>query len=93
MAGGRGATVTLPERRTVPVHAYLFGEDQARYVLTASAGEAAHILVEAAMAGVPATMIGAVGGATLSIGDCLAISVETLAEAHENWFPRYMSAA
>ncbi|MEJ1161031.1 phosphoribosylformylglycinamidine synthase subunit PurL [Prosthecomicrobium sp. N25] len=93
MAGGRGAAVTLPDRRTPPLHAYLFGEDQARYVLTASPAEAAHILVEAAMAGVPATMIGSVGGRSLAVADRLAISVETLTEAHENWFPRFMAAA
>lgn len=93
MAGRRGATLALPERLAVPPHAFLFGEDQARYLVTATPGEAAFILVEAAIAGVPATMIGSVGGTDLSVGDLLAISVESLAEAHENWFPRFMSAA
>ncbi|MBT9288178.1 phosphoribosylformylglycinamidine synthase subunit PurL [Prosthecodimorpha staleyi] len=93
MASGRGCRIAAPERSAVPLHAFLFGEDQARYLLTASAGEAAHILVQAAMGGVPATMIGTVGGNELTIADRIAISVDMLVKRHEDWFPRFMAAA
>ncbi|KPL56147.1 phosphoribosylformylglycinamidine synthase [Prosthecomicrobium hirschii] len=93
MASGRGCRIAAPERSAVPLHAFLFGEDQARYVMTASAGEAAHILVQAAMGGVPATMIGTVGGNELTIADRIAISVDLLVKRHEDWFPRFMAAA
>ncbi|MCW1839686.1 phosphoribosylformylglycinamidine synthase subunit PurL [Prosthecomicrobium hirschii] len=93
MASGRGCRIAAPERSAVPLHAFLFGEDQARYVMTASAGEAAHILVQAAMGGVPATMIGTVGGNELTIADRIAISVDMLVKRHEDWFPRFMAAA
>jgi hypothetical protein len=45
------------------------------------------------MGGVPATMIGTVGGNELTIADRIAISVDMLVKRHEDWFPRFMSAA
>jgi phosphoribosylformylglycinamidine synthase len=92
MAGAKGARILLPEI-DMPLHAFLFGEDQARYVVTASAAEAGKLIVDAAMAGVPATAIGAVGGDALVIGDHLTVSVDDLRQRHESWMPTYMSAA
>lgn len=92
MAGGKGARILLPETE-VALHAFLFGEDQARYLLTASAEEASKLIVDAAMAGVPATAIGAVGGEALVIGEHLTVSVDDLRQRHESWMPDYMSAA
>ncbi len=92
MAGGKGARLLLPETE-VPLHAFLFGEDQARYVLTASPIEASRLIVDAAMAGVAATAIGAVGGSELVIPGHLTVAVADLRERHESWMPSYMSAA
>jgi phosphoribosylformylglycinamidine synthase len=90
MAGKKGARILLPEI-DVPLHAFLFGEDQARYVVTASPAEASRLIVDAAMAGVPATAIGAVGGDALVIGEHLNVAVTDLSDRHESWFPGYMS--
>lgn len=60
MAGGKGAAVTTPADKP-PLHAYLFGEDQARYVVTARPEEATKIEAEAKAAGVPVTRLGTVG--------------------------------
>ncbi len=92
MAGNKGARILLPEL-DIPLHAYLFGEDQARYVVTVRAAAAGAFLAEAAMAGVPATAIGAVGGDALSVGEILTVSVADLRQRHESWMPTYMSAA
>ena len=92
MAGDKGARILLPEI-DVPLHAFLFGEDQARYVVTVRAAAAGSFLAEAAMAGVPATAIGAVGGEALTIGEHLTVSVADLRQRHESWMPTYMSAA
>ena len=54
MAGGIGATVTAGARPTSPCHAFLFGEDQARYVIAVRRRPAPDLLYEAAAAGVPA---------------------------------------
>ena len=90
MAGKKGARILLPEI-DIALHAFLFGEDQARYVVTASPAEASRLIVDAAMAGVPATAIGAVGGDALVIGEHLNVAVTDLIDRHESWFPGYMS--
>jgi phosphoribosylformylglycinamidine synthase len=92
MAGAKGARILQPETE-VPLHAFLLGEDQGRYLLTASPEAASKLIVDAAMAGVPAVAIGAVGGETLTIGSHLTVSVDDLRHRHESWMPNWMSAA
>ena len=92
MAGGKGARLMLPETE-VPAHAFLFGEDQARYVVTVKPDEASRLIVDAAMAGVAVTAIGAVGGSDLMIPGLLTVAVADLRRRHESWMPSYMSAA
>lgn len=88
MAGGKGADLTeLPSTSADS----LFGEDQARYVLTVSPQKAAAVLSSAAEAGVPASRIGIVGGEELKLADKCSISVEILKQTHESWLPGYMS--
>ena len=91
MASGKGATIeTLPAN--MPAHAALFGEDQARYVVCASAAEANAILNDAKAAGVPALRLGTVGGTALTLPGESPISVAELKTAHEGWLPAYMAA-
>jgi phosphoribosylformylglycinamidine synthase II len=90
MAGGIGCTVdAVPDG--LSAHAFLFGEDQARYVLAVPDEEAEAILREAAAAGVPAARIGSTGGETLTLPDEAPISLERLRTAHESWLPAYMA--
>ena len=76
-----------------PAHAQLFGEDQARYVVTVSPHLANFVCINAEGAGVPFRRLGTVGGDRLTIGDLLSISVEELRGAYESWFPDYMDGA
>jgi phosphoribosylformylglycinamidine synthase subunit PurL len=86
MASGFGAS--LPAL----THEQLFGEDQARYVVTTRPNNAAVLLAEADKAGVAVAQVGTVtSGATLKITDGPSISVADLRSAHEGWFPAYMS--
>lgn len=88
MAGGKGADLTeLPSTSAES----LFGEDQARYVLTVSPEKATSVLSSAADAGVPASQVGIVGGQELKLADKCSISVEMLKQTHESWLPGYMS--
>ena len=48
-------------------------------------------LARAKAAGVVAPVIGTTGGSDLKLGDVISISVAKLKEAHENWFPAFMS--
>jgi phosphoribosylformylglycinamidine synthase len=90
MAGGIGAAITgVPDG--MPLHAFLFGEDQGRYVLACDADHAADILYEAAAGGVPALVLGLTGGDSLILPGGETISVADLRAAHESWLPAYMA--
>jgi len=93
LAGGLGAEIARPEARDTnpPEHAWLFGEDQGRYLVTGS--DAAPILDAAGAAGVPAAVIGRTGGTALKLSTGHTISVAALRAAHEAWFPAYMNAS
>ncbi len=86
MVSGLGASLSALD------HEQLFGEDQARYVVTTSPNNAAVLLAEAAKAGVALVQVGTVTSeATLKIEAGPSISVADLRAAHEGWFPAYMS--
>ena len=87
LAGGLGATVQAPDG-DLPLHAWLFGEDQARYLVTGTAAEA--VLEAARQAGVPALRIGVTGGSGLTLPGAAPISMDRLHAAHEGWLPGYM---
>ena len=93
LAGDLGATIenpaSAPENGAeTPLHAWLFGEDQARYLITTA--EPARLLDAARTAGVPAAQIGVTGGASLTLPGGAPISLGELRAAHEGWLPRYM---
>jgi len=90
MAGMRGITLD-PIPTGLPKHAYLFGEDQARYLIEVEDPQA--VLNVARAAGVPARAIGVVGGASLTLHGSGAISVATLKAINEAWLPGYMAQA
>ena len=66
MASGIGATVGEPEGGA-PLAAF-FGEDQARYLVACTAGNAAKLAEAAAAAGVPLATAGSFGGETVVLG-------------------------
>ncbi|SFJ47454.1 phosphoribosylformylglycinamidine synthase [Bosea sp. OK403] len=89
MAGGVGATIdALPAG---PAHAVLFGEDQARYLVTVPEASAAAVLAELKAADVPALALGKTGGDALAFPGEAAIAVTALKSAHETWLPAYMA--
>ncbi len=90
MAGGIGAMITAAPH-DMPLHAFLFGEDQGRYILALDTDQAADILYEASALGIPAVMLGLTGGDSLILPGGEAISVGGLKAAHEAWLPDYMT--
>ena len=90
MVGNIGAELQLPS--AVEAHRFLFGEDQARYVITVRNGQADAIIAAAHKEGVPVTKIGTTGGAAIAVAGTKA-SLTTLREAHESWLPKLMAAA
>ena len=89
LASGIGAIIEQPAG--VPAHAFLFGEDQARYVLTARPQDVAQLLADAAAVGVPLQRIGTTGRAALTIAGEQPILLSDLAKAHEGWLPAFMA--
>jgi len=88
LAGDIGATVAERNDET-PAHAFFFGEDQARYVVTSTQADAVMHLAE--QVGVPVQVIGRTGGEALTLTSEDTISLELLRHAHEDWLPAYMS--
>jgi len=90
MAGQRGVSLEdLPE--DLPRVGFLFGEDQARYLL--ETGEPKAVIEAARAAGVPVRVIGVVCGVSLTLPDAGAISVSALTATNEAWLPGYMEQA
>lgn len=85
---GKGASIELGEGAR---HALMFGEDQARYVVSTSAETAKLLALNAEGSGIPFRILGTVGGTELSFGDTCKVSVDALKTAYEGWFPNYMN--
>jgi phosphoribosylformylglycinamidine synthase len=90
MASGIGAQVLAAPNSIVP-HAFWFGEDQARYVVTVPAEQAGLVLAKMKGAGVPCLRIGTTGGDTIAIAGEDAVSVASLRDGFEGWLPAYMA--
>jgi phosphoribosylformylglycinamidine synthase len=88
MAGGIGAEL---DRAPLAAHAYWFGEDQGRYVITVPARMGERILARARAAGVMARQIGFTGGDALTLQDERPILVRKLRERFESWLPAFMA--
>ena len=74
-----------------PAHAFWFGEDQARYLVTVPADRAEAVMERVQAASVPVYRIGSTGGEAITIPGERAIAIKALAERFEGWLPAYMS--
>jgi phosphoribosylformylglycinamidine synthase subunit PurL len=92
MAGNNGAALDPPPPE-LPLCAWLFGEDQARYLIETPDADA--MLRAAAAAGVLARRVARVAGhgadAALTLPGAGVISVGQLKAANEAWLPGYMT--
>ncbi len=86
VAGGLGAQVAAQGL------AWAFGEDQARYVVTAAPEEATRIVAEATAAGIATARIGVTSGAELIFAGEAPIPLAQLAQAREGFLPTLMGA-
>jgi phosphoribosylformylglycinamidine synthase subunit PurL len=90
IAGGVGAQLLAAPPAIVP-HAYWFGEDQARYIVTVPAEQAGLVLAKMKGAGVPCARIGTTGGDAIAIAGEPPVSIASLQAGFEGWFPAYMN--
>jgi phosphoribosylformylglycinamidine synthase len=88
LASNVGLTLTVPGG--LDPHVFLFGEDQARYLIAVDDPEAA--IGWALDAGVRALTVGVAGGEVFAAEDLFSIPLVSLRAAHEGWMPAYMDA-
>jgi phosphoribosylformylglycinamidine synthase len=72
-------------------HAFWFGEDQARYLLTVKATDLPKVEAAAGKAGVPLRHLGTTGEHQLTLPGTDPILVSSLHKLHESWLPAYMA--
>ena len=89
MASRIGAVLEVPPG--APAHAFWFGEDQARYVVTAKDAEV--VAQRAKAAGVPLLRLGATGGRVLAVAGERPLPIGDLLSRFEDWLPAYMAAS
>jgi phosphoribosylformylglycinamidine synthase subunit PurL len=91
MSSGIGATLARPA--AITRHAFWFGEDQSRYVVTVPTNDADRILSDARLAGIPALKLGTTGGNALKLDGEDPFPTGRLRELNEAWLPKLMGAA
>jgi phosphoribosylformylglycinamidine synthase subunit PurL len=89
MASKIGAVLEAPT--DLPAHAFWFGEDQARYVITVRPDAVEEVLRAIEMAYVGVHRLGATGGHVLAVADERPLRVDDLIKRFEGWLPAYMA--
>ncbi|MGH6957878.1 MAG: phosphoribosylformylglycinamidine synthase subunit PurL, partial [Caulobacteraceae bacterium] len=85
-AGGIGAAIEcLPG---LAAHAFLFGEDQGRYLIAAADPDP--IVAAGREAGLNIALAGQAGGDDFACHALFRIPLERLRADHEGWMPKYM---
>ncbi len=90
MASGIGATLDAVPR-DIPAHAFWFGEDQGRYLVTLRDSDRAAVTARAAAAKVPLRGVGVTSGKTLNMPDERPVTLAQLSARFEGWLPAYMA--
>ena len=90
MASGVGAEIKAP-KGSLPLHAWCFGEDQARYVIAVAPSLVGAVLDKAGRAETSAIVLGRTVGTDLVLEGAGKVSVKELKSINEGWFPTYMA--
>ncbi len=90
MAGNIGAEISLPEN--IAAHAFAYGEDQARYLVSCTNQTQTEIIAAAKDAGVFVMELGTTKGKRLKVKDYLDMEINELRKSNEDWLPDFMAA-
>lgn len=88
MAAQRGMDIAIHSDH---LHAALFGEDQARYVVIVSSEKADKFENSLIKSEINFVELGLIKGDKLNINDAVSIHIADLRKTHESWFPDYMN--
>ena len=91
MAFASNLGVSLSANNVLPTHAWLFGEDQGRYLLAVEPNSVNPVISTAQSKGIPAQVVGTVGGERISAAGGFDVSLEGLREKHEAFLPELMA--
>ncbi|ATQ42046.1 phosphoribosylformylglycinamidine synthase subunit PurL [Caulobacter mirabilis] len=80
--------VALDASSQTHAHPFLFGEDQARYLIATDDAEG--LIAAATAAGLHASVVGHAEGEIFASKDLFSIPLAKLRSAHEDWMPGYM---
>jgi phosphoribosylformylglycinamidine synthase len=75
----------------IPPHAFWFGEDQARYVVTVAQDAAEDVIARARVIGIMVRRLGLTNGDAINLPGERPMLVQVLSERFESWFPAYMA--
>ncbi len=91
MAFGSNIGMQLSRSNDIPTHAWLFGEDQGRYLLAVEEHSVNPVISTAHSKGIPAQVVGKVGGNRIIADGAFDVTLEGLREKHEAWLPALMN--
>ena len=78
------------EGKTPPMHGFLFGEDQARYLIAAQKEDAIAILQDAKADDIPIQVVGLAGGRAITVNGAHPLELDRLRAGWEGWMPGLM---
>ena len=90
MALASGVGIELSPTSQTHAHAFLFGEDQSRYLIATADPDP--IVAAGRDAGLNLALAGQAGGTDFACHELFRIALERLRAAHEGWMPTYMAA-
>jgi phosphoribosylformylglycinamidine synthase len=90
IASSIGATLDAAPDATVP-HAFWFGEDQARYLVTVAQEDLLGVLTKLKTLNGPCVQLGLTGGPAIAIEGERAVDIRALQHGFESWLPAYMA--
>ena len=91
MAFGSGKGMSLSAPANGKRHGWLFGEDQARYLLAVEKNSVNPVISTAKAKGISAQIVGTVGGDRIQADDAFDVALDKLRAANEAWLPNLMS--
>lgn len=93
MAFASNIGVSLQASPDGPTHGWLFGEDQARYLVAVEKNSVNPVVSTALAKGIAAEIVGKVGGDRITAVGGFDVSLSGLRQKHEEWLPGLMAGA
>jgi phosphoribosylformylglycinamidine synthase II len=78
------------EGKAPPMHGFLFGEDQSRYLIAAEKEDAIAILQDAKADEIPVQVVGLAGGTAITVNGAHPLELDRLRAAWDGWMPGLM---